>query len=157
VNKGPAPLTLDLLLFEELFDSIEFKSQNTLNWESTPIESHNDRPRSLDVACLDDFSKSINPLEAFNKIKRVAMLARPVTRNKRSQGKTYRQALLYAALMTGNSVTATVSVYCSHQDDCIPIVIDTGASVSVTPVLTDFAGPLWPFTTATLKGLSGMT
>jgi hypothetical protein len=36
-------------------------------------------------------------------------------------------------------------------------VIDTGASVSVTPVLTDFIGPLRPCTTANLKGLSGST
>jgi hypothetical protein len=52
---------------------------------------------------------------------------------------------------------ATFSVYCSHQDACIPIVIDTGVSVSVTPVIADFVGPLWPCTTVTLKGLSGTT
>jgi hypothetical protein len=144
-------------LFDELFDSLEFKSHETLNLEIASIEPHNDRPQSLDVACLDGFSKSINTLEALNKIKHVAMLARPVMRKKQSQGKTYRQALLSAAFITGNAVTATISVYCSHQDYCIPIVIDTGASVSVTPVLTDFIGPLRPCATATLKGLIGTT
>jgi hypothetical protein len=83
------------------------------------------------------------------------MLALPVTRKKSSQGKAYLQALLSEALITGNSVTETVSVYCSHQDDCIPVIIDTGASVSVIPVLTDFIRPLRPCATATLKGLSG--
>jgi hypothetical protein len=49
------------------------------------------------------------------------------------------------------------SVYCSHKEGYVPIVIDTGASVSVAPVLTDFIGPLRPCATANLKGLSGST
>jgi hypothetical protein len=48
-------------------------------------------------------------------------------------------------------------VYSAHKDDCVPIVINTGASVSVTPVLTDFLGHLRPCATANLKGLSGTT
>jgi hypothetical protein len=39
----------------------------------------------------------------------------------------------------------------------VPIVIDTGASISVTPVLTDFIGPLRPCATVNLKVLSGST
>jgi hypothetical protein len=152
VYKGPEHLPLDLLLFDELLYSIEFKSHETWNWESTPIEPHNDRHHRLDVTCLDAFSKSMNPLEAFNKINRVVMLSRPVIRKKRSQGNTYRQALLPAALIIGNAVTATVSVYSFHQDEGIPMFIDTGASDSVTSVLTDFVGPLPQCATATLKG-----
>jgi hypothetical protein len=60
-------------------------------------------------------------------------------------------------MITGDTVSATASVYSSHKDDCVPIVIDTGASVSVTPVLTDFLGPLHPCATANLKGLSDTT
>jgi hypothetical protein len=78
-------------------------------------------------------------------------------RKKKLQGKTYRQALLSAALITGNAVSDILSVYFSHQYDCIPIVNDIGASVSVTPVFTDFIGPLRPYATANLKGLSGTT
>jgi hypothetical protein len=60
-------------------------------------------------------------------------------------------------MITGDAVSATASVYSSHKDDCVPIVIDTGASVSVTLVLTDFLGPLCPCATANLKGISGRT
>jgi hypothetical protein len=60
-------------------------------------------------------------------------------------------------MLTGDAVSNTASVYSAHKDDCVPIVIDTGASVSVTPVLTDFLGPLRPCATANLKGLIGTT
>jgi hypothetical protein len=58
-------------------------------------------------------------------------------------------------MLTGDAVSNTASVYSAHKDDCVPIVIDTGASVSVTPVLIDFLGPLRPCATSNLKGLSG--
>jgi hypothetical protein len=48
-------------------------------------------------------------------------------------------------------------VYCSYKDNYVPIVIGTGASVSVTPVLTDFLGPLRPCAMTNIKGLSGTT
>jgi hypothetical protein len=47
--------------------------------------------------------------------------------------------MLSAALITGTSVSYTpASVYCSQHDNYYPIVIDTGASVSATPILKDF-------------------
>jgi hypothetical protein len=152
-------LKLDLPLFneffKEFFDTLDFEF--TTEWASTSDEPQNDGPRSLDNACIHAFTNSIDPLKALRKIKQVAVLATPVIRKKKSRRNTYRQALLSAALITGNAVSATASVYCSHKEDCIPIVIDTGASVSVTPVLTDFIGPLRPCATANLKGLSGST
>jgi hypothetical protein len=60
-------------------------------------------------------------------------------------------------MLTGDAVSTTASVYSVQTDDYVPIVIDTGASVSVTPVLTDFLGPLCPCATANLKGLIGTT
>jgi hypothetical protein len=151
----PGELKLDLPLFNEFFDTLEFEF--TTDWETTLDEPQNDGPQSLDNACIHDFTKSIDPLKALRKIKPVAVLATPVIRKKKSRHNTYRQALLSAALITGNAVSATASVYCSHKEDCVPIVIDTGASVSVTPVLADFIGPLRPCVTANLKGLSGST
>jgi hypothetical protein len=71
--------------------------------------------------------------------------------------KTYRQALLSAALMTGTEVSATASVYCSQNDNCYPIVIDTVASVSVTSIPKDFISPLRPCATVNLQVLSGTT
>jgi hypothetical protein len=127
------------------------------DWADTSDEPLNDRPQSLDNACIHAFAKSIYPLQALQKIQQVAALATPVIRQRKSQHHLYGQAFLSAALLTGNTVSATASVYCSHKEDCVPIVIDTGASVSVTPVITDFIGPLRPCATANLKGLSGST
>jgi hypothetical protein len=157
VDRGTETLHLDLPLFDEFFYSLKFKSHETLDWESASIEPYNDRPQSLDIPCLDAFAQSINPFKALKKIKQVAMLVKHVMRKKQSQRNTCRQALLSAALITGNAVTMTVSVYCSHQDDCIPTDIDTGASASVTPVLADFIKPLCTCAVANLKGLSGTT
>jgi hypothetical protein len=132
-------------------------SRGNTDWASTSDKPQNDGPQSLDNACIHAFAKSIDPLKALWKIKQVAVLATPVVRQRKSQRHTYSQALLSAALLTVNTVLATASVHCSHKEDCVPIVIDTGASVSVTPVITDFIGPLRPCDTANLKGLSGST
>jgi hypothetical protein len=59
--------------------------------------------------------------------------------------------------MTGKEVAATASVHCSQKENCYPIVIDTGALVSVTPILKDFIGPFHPCANANLQGLSGKT
>jgi hypothetical protein len=121
-------------------------------------ETLNDGPQSLDQALLHAFTTSIDPLAALNKIKKVSLLATPARSMKKAKrSKTYRQTLLSAALITGDAVSDTASVYSSHKDDCVPIMIDTGASVSLTPVLTDFLGPLCPCATANLKRLSGTT
>jgi hypothetical protein len=164
---GPETIPLDLPLFQDFFDSLPLKCNdnrkpqvrdNLDGWESELEDMLNDGPHSLDQALLHALTASINPLAAFKKIKQVALLATPVRSTKKvKQSKTYHQALLFAALITGDTVSATESVYCSHKDDCVPIVIDTGASISVTPVITDLLGPLRPCATANLKGLSGTT
>jgi hypothetical protein len=132
------------------------QGNDSADWESQSHEPLNDGPQSLDNAFIHAFAKSIDPLKALQKIQQVAVLVTPVIRKRNSQH-LCSQAFLSAALLTGNTVSATASVYCSHKGDCVTIVIDTGASVSVTPVLTDFIGPLRPCSTANLKGLSGST
>jgi hypothetical protein len=158
---------LDLHLFQDLFNSLPLRcndeSKPQVNndhdeWESESDEKLNDVPQSLDKAFLHAFTKSLDPLVAYNKIKRVALLATPVRSTKKAKrDKTYRRALLSAAMLTGDAVSKTASVYSAHKDDCVPIVSYTGGSVSVTPVLTDFLGPLRPCATVNLKGLSGTT
>jgi hypothetical protein len=158
---------LDLHLFQDLFNSLPLKcneeSKPQVNndhdwWESESEETSNDGPQSLDKALLHAFTKPLDPLAAYNKIKQVVLLATAVRSTKKAKrSKTYHQALLYAVMITGDAVSATASVYSSRKDDCVPIVIDTGASVSVTPVLTDFLGHLRPCATANMKGLSGTT
>jgi hypothetical protein len=132
------------------------QGNDSADWISQSHEPLNDGPQSLDNASIHAFVNSIDPLKALQKIQQVAVLATPVIRKLNSQH-LCSQAFLSAALLTGNTVSATASVYCSHKENCVPIVIDTGASVSVTPILTDFIRPLRPCATTNLKGLSGST
>jgi hypothetical protein len=131
-------------------------TNDSADWESQSRDPLNDGHQSLDNAFIHAFAKSIDPLKELQKIQQVAVLATPVTRKWNAQH-LCSQAFLSAALLTGNTVSATASVYCSHKEDCVPIVINTGASISMTPFLTDFIGPLRPCATANLKGLSGST
>jgi hypothetical protein len=154
-------------MFQDFFNSLpiicnkESKPQVTEDhngWKSESNATLNDGPKILDKAFLHAFAKTLDHLATYTKIKRVALLATPVRRTKKAKrDKTYRQALLSAAMLTGDAVSTTVSVYNAHKDDCVLIVIDTGASLSVPPVLTDFLGPLHPCATANLKCLSGTT
>jgi hypothetical protein len=51
-----------------------------------------------------------------------------------------------------------MSVYLSSNgDDILPIVIDTGATISLTPNINDFLGPIRPSTIPDLTGLDGTT
>ena len=51
----------------------------------------------------------------------------------------------------------TPTVYFSKNELEVPIVIDTGASVTLTPNPSDFIGEMKPCTTTELKGLKGST
>jgi hypothetical protein len=116
-------------------------------WESVTQEPLNDRPSCLDNAVLCDFTRYRDPLLARRKILQVAEWSKPKEFTSITS-KTYHQALLSAALVTGTEVTKTASVYCSQNDNLFPIVLKTGASVSVTPMLKDLIGPLRPCATA---------
>jgi hypothetical protein len=91
-------------------------TKDSSDWESQSHEPLNDGPQSLDNACIHAFTKSIDPLKALQKIQQVAVLATPVIRERNSQH-LCSQAFLSAALLTGNTVWATASVYCSHKED----------------------------------------
>ena len=52
-------------------------------------------------------------------------------------------------------LTCKCSVYFSNREDGIPIVIDTGASISVMPCKQDFIGKIRPTKIGDLMGLSG--
>jgi hypothetical protein len=62
---------------------------------------------------------------------------------------------------SNNSMTLSRNPYFNHnqqtvyfvQDNGMPIVFDTGASASVSPLREDFIGPLSPPQFPTLKGL----
>jgi hypothetical protein len=65
--------------------------------------------------------------------------------------------VLIAAHLTGQDVSSTASVYQARSNPEFPIVIDSGASVSVTPHIRDFRGPLQKCPSKSLDGLSSKT
>jgi hypothetical protein len=117
---------LDLHLFQDFFNSLPLRcneeSKPQVNndhdgWEIESDETLNDGPKSLDKALLHTFTKSLNPLAAYNKIKPVALLAATFRSTKKAKrDKTYCQALLSAAMLTGDAVSTTASVYIAHKD-----------------------------------------
>ena len=57
-----------------------------------------------------------------------------------------------------NALTQRMMVYLSDKgDDLLPIVIDSGASISLTANYNDFVGPIRPATITELKGLAHTT
>jgi hypothetical protein len=80
------------------------------------------------------------------------------TNNRKFKSPRSRQrALISAAHITGQDVFSTVSVYQARNHPELPIFIDSGASVSVTPHICDFRGPLQKCPTKSLDGLSSKT
>jgi hypothetical protein len=74
--------------------------------------------------------------------------------NRKSMPQSLRQRLIAAAHLTGQEVSTPSSVYQARNHPELPIVIDSGASVSVTPHICDFCGPLQKCRTKSLDGLS---
>ena len=57
-----------------------------------------------------------------------------------------------------DALTQRMMVYLSDKgDDLLPIVIDSGASISLTAIYNDFVSPIRPTTITELKGLSHTT
>jgi hypothetical protein len=67
----------------------------------------------------------------------------------------YHKAIRAAANLSGSQPTipSNVQVYTCKREEELPIVIDTGASFSVTPTISDFCGPIKPADLLSLKGL----
>jgi hypothetical protein len=68
-----------------------------------------------------------------------------------------QKALISTAHLTGQDISSTSSVYQARNSPELSIVIDSGASVSVTPRIRDFCGPLQKYPTKFLDGLSSKT
>jgi hypothetical protein len=80
------------------------------------------------------------------------------THNRKSKLPSSRKReLILADHLTGQDVSSTVYVYQARNHPELPIVIDSGASVSVTPHIRDFRGPLQKCPTKYLDGLSSKT
>ena len=126
---------------------------------------------------LDTFSQSINPLKQFHQLRQLSInpffsrsknthLNQDLYSNAKIEA-TKLKSLLYSSIARNdlliqdpfNSDSAESSVqdqrvYVSvKKDKTMPIVIDTGASISLTPNRDDFIGPIRPIQ-AELKGLA---
>ena len=101
----------------------------------------------------------INPLRQFDMLRE---LTQPglfgKMRQKKLKRKSVKQALVAASNLiqmdSTHQAKNSKTVYLSEKDDELPIVIDTGASVSVTPNINDFQGPIRPCELTKLKGLN---
>jgi hypothetical protein len=83
--------------------------------------------------------------------------------NCRSDNRNYKppslrqRALIATAHPTEQYISTKASAYQARNHPELPIFIDSGASVSVTPHVRDFRGPLQKCPTKSLDGLSSKT
>jgi len=125
---------------------------------------------------LDEFLSKVDPIKEFRALAQLSNANFFGRAPKKKQQQRRDQALIAAAQFSqikpglglrsifdpgGGSNTADLtrnrSVYFSEDLNELPIVIDTGASMSLTPNIKDFRGPLVPSTTNELRGLSHST
>jgi hypothetical protein len=94
---------------------------------------------------------TFDPIKVYQQlgtVNKLAFTSRKRKKKRRFQigtkaGKNSRQgALIAAAHLAGQYVSSTASVYQARNNPEFPIVIDSGDSVSVTPHIRDFCGPL---------------
>jgi hypothetical protein len=93
---------------------------------------------------------TVCPVEQYRILKALSdpsLLASPKSRNK-------RQATMSPSTDYTSNAFAKPMVYISRKQGELPIVIDSGASYSVTPTLEDFMGPIEPCSTSELNGLN---
>jgi hypothetical protein len=139
-------LSLDLFLFEL-----------KLYWDSLPQESL--IATIFSSASVDSFLHSFNVIEHFNNIK--SHLPSSRYRSISSSSLQFQRILLEArGLQTSIRQYGEVlplsspAIYVSTNKDDLPIVIDTGASCTITPSLSDFTSKPTKPDTATLGSLT---
>jgi hypothetical protein len=123
-----------------------------------------DKLKPPDKIHLNAFLQRVDPIQQFQNIKELSdpgLFESKQTRRERK--KTCKLALISAQKLrssTSSYENATKitgqqqTIYFSRKDNQLPIIIDTGASFSVTPNLDDFLGPIRPCTTKELNGLN---
>ena len=104
------------------------------------------------------FTKALDPLLVFDILK-----ASPIQKRKRKRkagvktnGRFWDQMYHSADALIGPQGKGQRSVFCNqHHRRIFPIVVDTGASISITPVKSDFIGELMKPTDTKISGLTG--
>ena len=126
------------------------------------VKNNNNIPDQL----IDNFCESFNPIELFRNIKELSetSIAGKYSRLNNKRGRLVKQAFIAAFNLQAESsrpITTTNSeklrIYVSLRQNELPIVIDTGASVSLTPNEKDFIGKIRPCGIKQLNGLSDTT
>ena len=114
---------------------------------------------------LDEFVTAVKPELFFQNVSALSADSfLQTSKQRKSRRARARQALIAAQRLRPTSDPSYLTADTSHDmrvyissDDSMPIVIDTGASLSLTPNLEDFVEPPKPCALTHLHGLSGNT
>ena len=107
---------------------------------------------------ISKFCSSFDPIKYFRCLQILPM----TTIRPRVKMKQYCAALIAATELQPSrhsfaDISKECTVYFSNKDKDPPIVIDTGALISLTPLSSDFVGPIRPCLLSHLSGLSNKT
>ena len=94
-----------------------------------------------------DLSKFIDKMDPLKQVQIINTLSRPdvFRRSKKKKKLKCWANICSAVLERQEGVTGQASAYlCDHEKQSPPVVVDTGASMCLTPVLGDFVTPLTP-------------
>jgi hypothetical protein len=135
--------------------ALDYLDEPTTDDSATVLRNKLHVPRPL----INEFLLSVCPLEQYRILK---ALSDPSLldskKNRNVSKKRCRQALIMSAALVQDNYTSNAfappTVYLSKKRNELPIVIDSGASYSVTPTLDDFLGPIEPCSTKELNGLN---
>ena len=118
-----------------------------------------DQPNDIDVlpaSSIDTFVQTFNPAESFRMMVALQSLHAPAWQQ--NQRSLLNNAFIAALNLQGRDPggsTSHLSAYFSHDQKELPIVIDTGASVSLTPCASDFISSIEPPRISNLHGPQG--
>jgi hypothetical protein len=148
---------------ERRFQKKKRHQEREPSWESE-LDFHPSQPLVFETF-IDRFL-NFDPRKVYQQLCTVNKLAFPSRKRKKKKrfqidtktGKNSRQrALIAASHLTGQDVSSTASVYQARNNPEFPSVIDSSDSVSGTPLIRDFRGPLQKCPSKSLDGLSSKT
>jgi hypothetical protein len=139
---------------EHRFQRKKRRQEKEPHWESE-LDFHPSQPIMLEP--FIEGSQTFDPRKVYQQRCTVNKLALPSRKRNYESPNPRQRALIAADHLTGQYVSSTASVYQARNNPELPIVIDSGASVSVKSRIRDFRGPLQKCPTKSLDGLSSKT
>ena len=104
---------------------------------------------------LDEFIETLDPTKIMQVLKQDFILTGVAEKNGRKQCRKLWQALIAVDVLIPEELRGRRTVYFNDKE-VYPIVFDSGASISITPVIEDFIGPIHPIMTS-IRGLMNET